>query len=75
MYCARASTTCKQPHTEVEVYYVIDGRAQFYYDGTDIPVESGAVLFVPAGVQHRFHKIEQDLKLLVFFAPAERTGS
>ncbi len=33
----------------------------------------GAVLFVEAGAQHKFVDIEEDLELLVFFAPAEQS--
>jgi hypothetical protein len=29
------------------------------------------VIFVEAEVEHRFHDIEEDLEILVFFAPAE----
>jgi mannose-6-phosphate isomerase-like protein (cupin superfamily) len=31
----------------------------------------GSVIFVAAGVTHRFHSITADLSLLVFFAPPE----
>ena len=37
----------------------------------DFAVAPGHLLTVPAKVEHRFHSIEQDLLLLVFFAPAE----
>jgi quercetin dioxygenase-like cupin family protein len=39
------------------------------------PVRSGSILFVEAGVEHRFHQIEEDLKVLVFFAPPEGTNA
>ena len=60
-----------EPHTEDEVYYVIRGRARFQAGAEDCAVEGGAVLFVAAGVEHRFHDIEEDLETLVFFAPPE----
>jgi hypothetical protein len=37
----------------------------------------GSVVYVAKTVEHKFHSIEEDLTLLVFFAPAEyssRTG-
>jgi quercetin dioxygenase-like cupin family protein len=34
-------------------------------------VTEGSVIFVAAGVQHYFHEIEEELIVLVFFAPAE----
>jgi len=61
----------QQPHTEDEVYYVVSGRATIHVGEEDRPVEPGSVVFVEAHVEHRFHTITEDLKLLVFFAPAE----
>ena len=31
----------------------------------------GTVVYVPTEVEHRFHMIDEDLTILVFFAPAE----
>ena len=64
-------TDGQQPHAEDEVYYVIGGRGRFRTGEEDRAVGPGAVLFVAAGVEHRFHGITEDLTLLVFFAPAE----
>lgn len=61
----------QQPHSEDEVYYIVSGRGQFRYDTEDRAVAAGSVLYVPAGVEHRFHTIEEQLVILVFFAPAE----
>jgi len=73
-YCLRAGAPDPQrPHTEDEVYYVVRGRAQFRAGDESCAVEPGTVLFVEAGVEHRFHSIEADLELLVVFAPAEGT--
>ncbi len=61
----------QQPHTEDEVYYVISGRGQFKLENESQPVQAGSVIFVAAHQEHRFHTIEEDLQILVFFAPAE----
>ena len=61
----------QQPHTEDEVYYVVSGRGRFTAAGEDIAVQTGSILFVPAHEEHRFHSIEEDLRILVVFAPAE----
>lgn len=61
----------QKPHTEDELYYVLSGRATIMVDGEDRPVQPGSAVFVAANVEHRFHSIEEDLVLLVFFAPAE----
>ncbi len=64
-------TDPQQPHTEDEIYYVIGGDATVSVAGEDRSVGPGAVIYVAAGVEHRFHLITADLTLLVFFAPAE----
>jgi mannose-6-phosphate isomerase-like protein (cupin superfamily) len=61
----------QQPHTEDEVYYVLSGRGQFRLDSENRPVQTGSIIFVAARQEHRFHSIEEELKILVFFAPAE----
>ena len=65
----------QQPHTEDEVYYVIGGRATIRAGGEDRPLKPGSIVYVKAGVEHHFHSIVEDLSVLVFFAPAEGTGT
>ncbi len=59
------------PHTEDEVYYIVRGAGQIRVGAEDRAVRAGSVVFVGAGVEHRFHSITEDLAILVFFAPAE----
>ncbi len=61
----------QQPHTEDEVYYVVSGKGMFKHADENQPVQAGSILFVAAGVEHRFYSITEELKVLVFFAPAE----
>lgn len=61
----------QNPHTEDEVYFVTAGRAMVTVAGEDRAVGPGNVVYVAAAVPHRFHSITEDLRLLVFFAPAE----
>ena len=61
----------QEPHTEDELYYVVSGRATLLVAAEDIAVEAGSMVYVPAGVAHRFHDITEALSVLVFFAPAE----
>ena len=63
----------QQPHREDEVYYVISGRGSITVAGEDRPVKPGSLVFVAAGVEHRFHDIEDDLRVLVFWAPPHHT--
>ncbi len=64
-------TDPQSPHAEDELYYVIAGRATVTVGDEDRPVRPGSLVFVAATVPHRFHTIEEDLRLLVFFGPAE----
>ena len=57
------------PHQEDEVYYAVRGRALFEVEGGDQPVGPGSLLFVRAGADHRFKDIEEELVLVVFWAP------
>jgi mannose-6-phosphate isomerase-like protein (cupin superfamily) len=59
----------QHPHQEDEVYYVIGGRGAIRVADEDRPVQPGSLVFVAAGVEHRFHDIEKDLRVLVFWAP------
>jgi mannose-6-phosphate isomerase-like protein (cupin superfamily) len=59
------------PHTEDEVYYIVGGRGLLRVDGRDLEFRPGSLLFVPARAEHRFHAIQEELRALVFFAPAE----
>ena len=64
-------TDPQSPHTEDEVYYVVSGRAQILVAEQNRAVQSGSIVYVAKNVAHRFHSIEEELTVLVFFAPAE----
>jgi mannose-6-phosphate isomerase-like protein (cupin superfamily) len=65
------ATDPQKPHSEDEMYYVIRGKGKFTYADEDVDVMAGSVLYVPKQVEHRFHSIEEELVILVFFAPEE----
>ena len=65
----------QSPHAEDEVYVILRGRARIRLGEEDRPVVPGSVVYVPAGLEHRFHDIDEDLEALVLFAPAEGTLS
>ena len=72
LYVLPAGDTDPQsPHTEDEVYYVVDGKAKIKVGEEDRVVEAGSIVYVEKHIEHRFHSIEEELKVLVFFAPAE----
>ena len=61
----------QQPHREDELYYVVSGQATISVGDEERPVGPGSLVFVGAGVAHRFHDITERLELLVVFGPAE----
>ena len=66
-------TDLQSPHTEDEVYYVVSGKAKIRVDEEDRDVQAGSIVYVGKNVEHRFHSIEEELRILVFFSPAEYT--
>ncbi|MEP6638472.1 MAG: cupin domain-containing protein [Chloroflexota bacterium] len=72
IYVLEAGTADPQsPHTEDELYYVVGGRGIVSTGEETRPVVPGSLVFVAAGVPHRFHDIVERLELLVLFGPAE----
>jgi mannose-6-phosphate isomerase-like protein (cupin superfamily) len=72
IYVLPAGSTDRQsPHKQDELYYVIRGNARMKAGSEDQPIVSGSLIFVAAGVEHRFYDIAEELTVLVFFAPAE----
>ena len=61
----------QSPHTEDEVYYVVSGRAQIKVADENRAVQAGSIVYVAKNVEHRFHSVEEELTVIVFFAPAE----
>lgn len=64
-------TDPQSPHLEDELYVILKGRAQITVDGTRYPVKAGSLVYVAAHAAHKFHDIEEDLEILVIFAPEE----
>jgi mannose-6-phosphate isomerase-like protein (cupin superfamily) len=68
-------TDPQSPHTENEVYYVVSGQAQIKVADEDRAVQAGSIVYVAKNVEHKFHSIEEELRVLVFFAPAEHSNT
>jgi mannose-6-phosphate isomerase-like protein (cupin superfamily) len=72
LYVLPAGQTDRQsPHHEAEMYYIIRGRARMRIASEEHDVREGCIIFVAAEVEHRFFEVEEELVVLVFFAPAE----
>ena len=55
------------PHEQDELYVVISGSGDFYNNGITKSFQEGDVLFVPAGVEHRFLNFTANFKTWVIF--------
>lgn len=70
-YCIpQGGSDGQTPHTEDEIYVVTAGRARIVTPEGESDVKPGDVVFVPAGQEHRFVDITENLALLVVFGPA-----
>ncbi len=68
---AAGSVDRQTPHKQDELYYVVRGRARMRAGSDDRQLRQGTLIFVAAEVEHLFYEIEEELTVLVFFAPAE----
>ena len=68
----KGGTDPQKPHREDEMYYVVRGRARMQIGREYSDVGAGSVIFVEAEAEHRFYDIDEELEILVFFAPAEQ---
>lgn len=57
----------QKPHEQDEIYIVISGSGTFLNDGQRRPFAAGDLIFVPAGVVHRFEDFTDDFATWVIF--------
>lgn len=70
----RGAVDPQRPHNEDELYFIVSGHGSITV-GEDVrAVGPGSLVFVAAGVSHRFHGITERLEVLVVFGPAESAG-
>ena len=65
------STNPQTPHAQDELYVIIRGRGNLIRDGEGDPFESGDLVFVAAGAEHRFGDISEDLAVWRVFYGAQ----
>jgi mannose-6-phosphate isomerase-like protein (cupin superfamily) len=63
----RLPPTEATPHTQDEVYVIVRGQGVLFHDGQRDRFEAGDLLFVAAGVDHRFEDYSNDLAVWVIF--------
>ena len=60
----------QSPHNEDEVYYVVSGLGTLTAGNQEFEARVGSILYVAKNVPHKFHEVTEELRVLVFFAPA-----
>jgi len=66
----------QQPHTRDELYIVVSGVGEFVNGDERHGFTPGHVLFVPAGIVHRFENFTEDLVVwVVFYGPEGGEGA
>ena len=66
-YFAPKDVDTQTPHGQDELYIIASGHSIFYRDGEIIECKTGDVLFVPAGMEHRFQNFSNDFATWVIF--------
>lgn len=59
------------PHTQDEIYVIVGGRGVLFHDGERDSFETGDLLFVAAGVEHRFEDFTDDFAIWRVFYGAQ----
>jgi mannose-6-phosphate isomerase-like protein (cupin superfamily) len=74
IYAPRGSDP-QSPHSRDEVYVVVQGSGEFINGPAREPFGPGDLLFVPAGVEHRFINFTEDLVVwVIFYGPEGGEG-
>jgi len=66
LYAPRG-TDPQTPHSRDEVYVVASGSGEFVCGSRRAAFQANEVLFVAAGVEHRFENFSEDFAVWVFF--------
>lgn len=74
-YLAPGARDTQAPHNQDEVYIVLSGSGTLQAGSQSLAAVPGNVLYVRAGVSHKFMDITDELELLVLFSTAESSAS
>ena len=70
-YYAPIGKDLQTPHEQDELYVIVSGKGVFFNNGKRQIFQSGDVLFVPAGMEHRFEEFSEDFATWVIFYGAK----
>ena len=66
-YFAPVVADTQQPHLQDELYIIVSGDAQLFRNGETTSCSEGDVIFVPAGMEHRFESFSMDFATWAIF--------
>ena len=66
-YFAPQKIDSQTPHSQDELYVIVRGHGQLNRDEEILECKAGDVLFVPAGMAHRFQNFTDDFATWVVF--------
>lgn len=66
-YFAPQIADTQKTHRQDELYVIASGQSEFYRNGEIINCGKGDVIFVPAGMEHRFINFSNDFATWVIF--------
>ena len=66
-YYAPEKVDLQTPHRQDELYVIVSGSGNFIRNGERTFFQKGDVLFVPAGIEHRFEDFTDDFATWVIF--------
>jgi mannose-6-phosphate isomerase-like protein (cupin superfamily) len=66
-YFAPKGIDTQLPHSQDEVYVIASGSSEFVREDEMVNCKTGDVLFVPAGMVHRFQNFSDDFATWVVF--------
>ncbi|HET9058260.1 MAG TPA: cupin domain-containing protein [Chitinophagaceae bacterium] len=66
-YFAPKKVDTQEPHKQDEIYVIVSGYSVFYCGGRWMDCKKGDLIFVPAGMEHRFQNFSDDFATWVIF--------
>ena len=73
-YWAPRAEDTQEPHDRDESYVLIAGSADFIMGDEQRAVKAGDLIFVPAGMRHRFLNFSSDLAMWIVFFGKRHEG-
>jgi|SRR5215203_5415879 len=66
-YFAPKGLDRQSPHLQDELYIITSGESRFFHNGEYVSCKPNDILFVPAGMDHRFEDFTDDFATWVIF--------